>query len=258
MPTGRLSSLMYRLYERRLHRTVAGRGRVPQHIGLIIDGNRRWAREQGMANPSLGHRRGAEHIERVLGWCRELGVDHVTVYLASLDNLHKRNDAEVVYLLDVIENVVAEPLARPGSPWRVHLAGRLDALPDSTMNALKLAEERTRDRDTGLHVTMAIGYDGRTEIVDALRSLLDEEARAGADLTDVAARISDEAIAAHLYNRGRPEPDLIIRTSGEQRLSGFLLWQSAQAELHFCDAYWPDFRKVDFLRALRDYGRHQS
>ena len=256
MRHGWLSAPIHRLYERRLQCSVTA-GELPGHVGLVMDGNRRWARQMGMDNPSIGHRYGAEHVDEVLGWCRELGIKHVTVYVASIDNLHKRNGSEVTYLLDVIENIVTERLARPGSSWQVHLAGRLDVLPDSTAHALKLAEEQTRGCATGAHVTIAVGYDGRTEVVDALRSLLDVEARAGASLTEVATRISDEAIAAHLYTAGHPEPDLIIRTSGEQRLSGFLLWQAANAELYFCDTYWPAFRKVDFLRALRDYGRRE-
>lgn len=222
-----------------------------------MDGNRRWARQMGMDNPSIGHRFGAEHVDEVLGWCRELGIDNVTVYVASVDNLRKRDAAEVDYLLDVIESLVVERLARPDASWQVHLAGRLDVLPDSTAQALKLAEEVTRDCTTGAHITMAVGYDGRMEIVDALRSLLDDEARSGTTLRELAMRVTDESIAAYLYTAGRPDPDLIIRTSGERRLSGFLLWQSAHSELTFCDAYWPGFRRVDFLRALRDFARRQ-
>ncbi|WP_308257289.1 polyprenyl diphosphate synthase [Pseudonocardia lacus] len=255
MRHGRASSPIYRLYERRLAERVSA-GNLPRHVALVMDGNRRWARQRGI-DGRLGHRYGAEHVHEVLGWCREMGIDHVTVYVASIDNLHKRHGDEVAHLLEVIEEVVTERLAGPASPWQVHLAGRLDVLPDSTAHALKLAEESTRDRATGAHATIAVGYDGRVEVVDALRSLLEAEARAGADLAEVASRITDEAIAAHLYTAGRPEPDLIIRTSGEERLSGFLLWQSAHAELYFCDTFWPAFRKVDFLRALRDYGRRE-
>jgi short-chain Z-isoprenyl diphosphate synthase len=247
---------LYRLYERRLHAQLAARP-LPRHVGLVMDGNRRWARQMGMDNPSLGHRFGAEHIDEVLGWCRELGIDDVTVYVASVDNLRKRDAGEVDHLLEVVESLVVERLTRPGSPWQVHIAGRLDVLPDSTAHALKLAEETTRDRATGAHITMAVGYDGRMEIVDALRSLLDDEARSGNTLRELAARVTDESIAARLYTAGRPDPDLIIRTSGERRLSGFLLWQSAHSELHFCDAHWPGFRRVDFLRALRDFTRRQ-
>jgi short-chain Z-isoprenyl diphosphate synthase len=247
---------LYRLYERRLRAQLTS-GALPRHVGLVMDGNRRWARRMGMSNPSLGHRYGAEHVDEVLGWCRELGINNVTVYLASIDNLLNRDPVEVAYLLDVIETLVIERLTGQDASWQVHLAGRLDVLPDSTVHALKLAEELTRDRTTGAHITMAVGYDGRMEIVDAVRSLLDDEARSGTSLAELAARVTDESIAAHLYTAGRPDLDLIIRTSGERRLSGFLLWQSAGSELYFCDAYWPGFRRVDFLRALRDFTRRK-
>ncbi|MGH3586551.1 MAG: polyprenyl diphosphate synthase [Pseudonocardia sp.] len=236
---------LHRLYERRLRAQLASRT-LPRHVGLVMDGNRRWAREMGLRNPSLGHRYGAEHIDDVLGWCRELGITDVTIYVASVDNLRKRDPTEVDHLLDVLETLVLERLAGPDASWQVHLAGRPDVLPDSTAHALKLAEELTRHCTTGAHLTMAVGYDGRVEIVDA-------EARSGTTPAELAARVSDESIAAHLYGADRPDPELIIRTSGERRLSGFLLWQSARSELYFCEAYWPGFRRLDLLRALRDY-----
>ncbi|MEJ3653844.1 polyprenyl diphosphate synthase [Actinomycetes bacterium KLBMP 9759] len=240
----------YWFYERHLQARLNGMTR-PRHIGIVMDGNRRWARQMGLV-PSVGHRYGGEHIDNVLAWSAEQGVTHVTIFVASTDNLLKRPTDQISHLLTVVEDVT-DRLSRPESTWQVHIAGRLDSLPDTTRHALKLAEERTRARTTGMHVTFAIGYGGREEVVDALRSLLDEEAAAGADLRDVAERITDQRIAAHLYTAGHPDPDLIIRTSGEQRLSGFLLWQSAHSELYFCDTYWPAFRKVDFLRALRAY-----
>lgn len=152
--------------------------------------------------------------------------------------------------MQMIEDVVAKRLSGSLSLWRLHSAGRLDVLPDSTRDALQQAEEATRERD-GFHLTIAIGYDGREEIVDAVRSMLEEAARVGIELDAVAQRVTVEAIGAHLYTTGQPNPDLVIRTSGERRMSGFLLWQVAYAELYFCDVYWPGFRKVDFLRALR-------
>lgn len=248
-----LEKPLYRLYEHRLRAGLT----LPRHVGLVMDGNRRWARQMGLDDPNLGHRFGAEHIAEVLGWCHRLGIDHVTIYVASVDNLRKRGADEIDHLLSVVERLLADRLSGPGARWQVHAAGRLDVLPDSTAHALKLAEERTRECTTGAHLTVAIGYDGRMEIVDAVRSLLDAEARSGADLRDLATRITDETIAAHLHTAGRPDPDLIIRTSGERRLSGFLLWQSTRSELHFCDVNWPGFRRVDFLRALRDYTRRR-
>jgi short-chain Z-isoprenyl diphosphate synthase len=244
------------------HRIYAGRLRarlatavMPRHVALVMDGNRRWARQMGYANPSVGHRYGAEHVDEVLGWCAAAGITHVTIFVASADNLRKRAAGEVDFLLRMIEDVVTERLSRPSSQWRVHLAGRLDVLPDTTRDALKSVVESTLDHDTGFHLTVAIGYDGRDEIVDAVRTLLEHEARNGATLDEVALGITDEAIAAHLYTGGLPEPDLIIRTSGERRLSGFLLWQAADSQLYFCDAYWPGFREIDLLRALRSYAR---
>jgi len=234
---------------RLLRRTLAG-AELPRHIGVVMDGNRRWARGQGMADPNIGHRYGARHVAELLGWCRALGIGHVTVYVASIDNLRKRDPDEIGHLMTVLEEVVAHELMQPGNPWRLHLAGHLDALPDCTAHALKLARGGTRDR-AGAHVTIAVGYDGRIEIVDAVRALLDAEA--GADPVELAGRITEADIASHLPSAGQPPCDLVIRTSGEQRLSGFLLWQSAHSELFFCDAYWPAFRELDLLRILRTY-----
>jgi short-chain Z-isoprenyl diphosphate synthase len=244
--------VLHALYARRLRARLAG-GPVPRHVAIIMDGNRRWARQNGFSNVSVGHRYGAEHIEDVLGWCAGLGIRYVTVFVASIDNLAKRSASEVGFLMQVAERLIPERLARPGGRWRIHVAGHLDVLPDSTVRALKLAEEATRDRDTDAHLTLAVGYGGRAEVVDALRSLLREEAAAGTSLAALAETITPDDIAAYLYTSGQPDPDLVIRTSGEQRLSDFLLWQTAGSELHFCDVYWPAFRYVDFLRALRSY-----
>jgi short-chain Z-isoprenyl diphosphate synthase len=135
--------------------------------------------------------------------------------------------------------------------------GALDLLPAPTARRLKEHEEATRGVD-GLHVNVAIGYGGRREIADAVRSLLHEQAQQGRSIEELAESLDVEHIAEHLYTRGQPDPDLVIRTSGEQRLSGFLLWQSAHSEFYFCEALWPDFRHVDFLRALRSYSqRHR-
>jgi short-chain Z-isoprenyl diphosphate synthase len=222
-----------------------------------MDGNRRWARQAGFDNVGVGHRRGAEHVEDLLGWCSALGITHVTVFVASADNLGKREREEVDNLMDLCERVVAERLVRPESRWQVHVAGRRDLLPDSTQHALKLAEEATRDRDDQ-HLTIAIGYDGRAEVVDAVRAVLHDAAAAGEGVADVARRITAADIAARLYTSGRPDPDLVIRTSGERRLSNFLIWQSATSELYFCEMHWPAFREVDFLRALRSYAARRS
>jgi short-chain Z-isoprenyl diphosphate synthase len=242
-----LRDLVYDAYGRRVTRSIPA-DRLPRHVGVILDGNRRWAAEQG-GPTSSGHRVGAEKIEEFLGWCDEVGVEVVTLWLLSTDNL-SRPDSELIPLLRIIENAV-ERLAATGR-WRVNPVGALDLLPEGTARVLKECADRTRDVD-GLLVNVAVGYGGRREVVDAVRSLLQERAEAGASLDQVAAALDVDQIAEHLYTRGQPDPDLVIRTSGEQRLSGFLLWQSAHSEYYFCEALWPDFRKVDFLRALRAY-----
>ncbi|GAA2853833.1 isoprenyl transferase [Actinoplanes cyaneus] len=247
----------YTLYARRLRARLAG-ATLPRHVAMVMDGNRRWARQHGFEDPRIGHRYGAEHLDEVLSWCVEAGIRHVTVFVASVDNMTKRDTVEVENLMRMIEEVVAARLSRPDGRWQVHLAGRLDVLPDSTRHALKLAEEATYGSGADFHVTIAIGYDGRDEIVNAVRSLLESEAADGHSVADIAQRLTADRIAEHLYTHGQPDPDLVIRTSGEQRMSGFLLWQAAYSELHFCDVHWPGFRKVDFLRALRSYAaRHR-
>jgi short-chain Z-isoprenyl diphosphate synthase len=252
----RAPRILYRWYARRLRRKLNA-DLLPRHLAVAMDGNRRWARQQGFDDPGIGHRYGAEHLEDLLDWCAGIGIGHVTVYVASNDNLTKRASGEVAHLMSMIEQIVAERLMRPANQWRLHLAGHLDHLPDSTAHALKAAVEATADR-TGGHLTVAIGYDGQAEIVDAVRSLLAAEAGQGTTIDDLAARLTAADIGAHRYTPDLPDADLIIRTSGERRLSSFLLWQSAGAELSFCDVYWPGFRHVDFLRALRDYAKRRT
>ncbi len=247
-----LSKPLYALYAGRLRKQVAA-GPLPRHIGLIMDGNRRWARQMGLANPSLGHKVGADHVDDVLSWCEALAIRHVTVYVCSTENLTGRNPAEVAFLMQVIEKVAVEKLAVAEPRWQLHPAGSLDLLPDSTARALKQAVDVSRACTTGAHLTLAIGYGGRQEVLDAMRDLLREQAGAGRTLEEVAEDLAEEDLARHLYTAGRPDPDLVIRTSGEQRLSNFLLWQSAYSELYFCEAFWPAFREVDFLRALRSF-----
>ena len=249
-----IKQAVYSVYERRLRRSM-GDLPVPRHVAIMIDGNRRWARAAGFEDVSHGHVIGAQHIANLLDWCTEMGVEHVTIWMLSTDNL-RRPAKELDPLLSIIAGV-AEELSADGKPWRVHAVGALDLLPAATAESLKTAEERTADR-TGLNVNVAVGYGGRREIADAVRSLLHEEAAKGTTLDQLADVIDVDHIAEHLYTKGQPDPDLVIRTSGEQRLGGFLLWQSVHSEFYFCDALWPDFRKVDFLRALRDYGtRHR-
>jgi len=225
---------------------------IPQHVGVMLDGNRRWARAVG-ADTTQGHRAGAANIEPLLGWCEEIGVKVVTLWLLSTDNLN-RPARELDPLLAIIGGAV-ESLAEQRR-WRLHPVGSLDLLPAPVAERLKEAAESTRDVD-GLLVNIAVGYGGRREIADAVRALLHEQASKGMTLEELAEVIDVEHIAEHLYTKGQPDPDLVIRTSGEQRLGGFLLWQSAQSEFYFCEAYWPDFRRVDFLRAVRAYAQRE-
>jgi short-chain Z-isoprenyl diphosphate synthase len=239
--------LLYGFYARRLE-SALDHEQIPRHVGVILDGNRRWAKASG-APTSRGWRAGADKVEELLGWCEEIDVEVVTLWLLSTDNLN-RPDSELRPLLAIIERLVTE-IAGTGR-WRVLPVGALDLLPDETARILKDAADRTADVP-GLHVNVAVGYGGRREIADAVRSLLQEHASKGTTIEDLAQLLDVEHIAEHLYTKGQPDPDLVIRTSGEQRLSGFLLWQSAHSEFYFCEAYWPDFRKVDFLRAIRAY-----
>ena len=246
-----LTDVIYGAYERRLLRQIPA-DRRPRHVGVILDGNRRWATSQGSAS-DVGHRAGAAKIVEFLGWCEEADVEVVTLWLLSTDNL-SRPEAELASLQAIIEETVTG-LAETGR-WRIHPVGALDLLPDRTARLLKQAAESTSDID-GILVNVAVGYGGRREVVDAVRSLLTEHAKEGTSVEDIAQMLDVEHIAEHLYTRGQPDPDLVIRTSGEQRLSGFLLWQSAHSEFYFCEAYWPDFRHVDFLRAMRAYAARQ-
>ncbi|KNE83780.1 MULTISPECIES: isoprenyl transferase [Streptomyces] len=247
-----MRELVYGLYARRVERrldTTQG----PKHIGVILDGNRRWARASG-GTAEQGHRAGAGKIREMLGWCTETDVEVVTLWLLSTDNFD-RPEKELVPLLGIIEDAVRD-LAADGR-WRVHHVGTMDLLPHRTQTVIKEAEEATAHIE-GILVNVAVGYGGRQEITDAVRSLLTTEAERGTSLPELAEKLDIEHISQHLYTRGQPDPDLVIRTSGEQRLSGFMLWQSAHSEYYFCEVFWPAFRKVDFLRALRDYAaRHR-
>ncbi len=240
-------SFLYRLYERRLIGELSS-AKLPKHVAIMLDGNRRWAREIGQP-AAYGHRKGADRMSEFLVWCNEAGIKIVTLWLLSTDNL-KRDEKELQELVGIICDAV-ETLANSGK-WHLTMVGNLDMLPEIERERLRSAEERTRGVD-GMQVNIAVGYGGRQEITDAVRELLREEAQAGRTMTEVAESISLDDITAHLYTKGQPDPDLVIRTSGEQRMSGFMLWQSVHTELYFCEVFWPDFRRTDFLRALRDY-----
>ncbi len=244
--------VLYPAYESRVVKFLPT-DRIPKHVGVMLDGNRRWAKAVGM-DTAQGYQAGADNIRPLLGWCEEVGVEVVTLWLLSSDNLTSRPPEQLAGLLGIIEGAV-ESLAE-ARRWRIHPVGALDLLPSEMAERLKAAEEATRDID-GILVNIAVGYGGRREIADAVRSLMLEQSAKGATLEELAETIDVEHIAQHLYTKGQPDPDLVIRTSGEQRLGGFLLWQSAQSEFYFCEALWPDFRRVDFLRAIRAYAERE-
>lgn len=251
----RLKEPAYRLYEMRLRQELASsKSALPRHIAVLCDGNRRWARDAGHADVSYGYRVGADKIAEMLRWCAEAGIEMATVYLLSTENL-QRDAAELSSLIDIITEVVEE-ICAPVNRWSVRTVGDLDLLGQDTARRLREAVEGTAGTATaGFHVNVAVAYGGRQEIVDAVRTLLGKELANGATAEQLIEAVTIDGISENLYTSGQPDPDLVIRTSGEQRLSGFLLWQSAYSEMWFTEAHWPDFRRVDFLRALRDYSR---
>jgi short-chain Z-isoprenyl diphosphate synthase len=245
--------ILYGVYQRRLKRWLATQP-GPKHVAMILDGNRRWAKMRGLKTAAHGHSAGAAKVHEFLIWCDESGVEVVTLYLLSADNLTGRTPEELADLTDIIADL-SEDLSRYGN-WRVQHVGRTEGLPPQLVETLAAAEKATVDH-TGLHINLAVGYGGRAEIADAVRSIVRSHNLAGGTLDDLADELTPELIAEHLYTGGQPDPDLVIRTSGEQRLSDFMLWQSAHSEFYFVEALGPDLREVDFLRALRDYARRQ-
>lgn len=246
-----MPEIVYPLYEARLRRQLIGRPQ-PKHVAIMADGNRRWAKEAGFEDVSHGHREGAKKIAEMISWCGDTDVEVVTIYLLSTENLN-RSAEEVQLLMDIISEVV-EHLSDSELGCRVQLVGHLDLLPADVSARMSQAAAKTQD-NTGIIVNVAVGYGGRQEIVDAVRNLVRAEIAAGKEGEALVEAIDAQSIGTHLYTKGLPDPDLVIRTSGEQRLSGFLLWQAAYSEIWFTDTYWPAFRKIDFLRALRDYSQ---
>lgn len=247
----------YSVYERRLEAKV-GDWVLPGHIGVIMDGNRRFARETGLASASEGHSRGAKKIRDLLSWCYDVGIPVVTVWSFSLDNF-QRDTSEVEALLRLFETetrALAKNSDVHTNQVRVRYLGKLELLPDSLREAIQAAEDATAGYSR-FQLNIAMAYGGREEIADAFRDYLRDRCRAGASLEEVAEGLGELTIEPYLYTSGVPDPDLILRTSGEVRLSGFLLWQSAYSEYYFCDTHWPAFRKIDLLRALRSYHQRQ-
>ena len=244
-----IKALIYPWYEKRLIQKLDF-SQTPHHIGIIVDGNRRWAKANTVETKS-GHQAGANKILEFLNWCESAQVKIVTIWLLSTDNF-KRSQEELDSLLKIIANVVEELSAT--NRWNIKVVGALDVLPDWMAQQFKKLPLNSK---SSMDVNIAIGYGGRREIVDAIKSYLHSERDKGASIEQAAAELNDEVISKYLYTAGQPDPDLLIRTSGEQRLGGFLLWQSTHSEFYFCEAYWPDFRHVDFLRALRSYSQRQ-
>ena len=247
---------LYWGYEHRLEREVGG-GPMPAHIGLILDGNRRFARGHGFESV-MGHHFGVRKLRAFLEWCVEFSVRHVTLYVFSTENF-KRAPDEVEYLLNLFvresEKLLLSPRLR-ADRIRVKVIGQRYRLPPHVIEASEALEVSTAGHD-GMLLTIALAYGGREEIADAVRDLLQEAVSKKISMEELASSLSADELSRHLYTAGMPDPDFIIRTSGEQRLSGFLLWQSAYSEFYFCDALWPEFRRIDFLRALRSYQRRE-
>ncbi len=245
---------LYTTYERQVLGAL-DRDSLPKHVAVLADGNRRWARLNAPGQPLVaGYRAGAARLREFVEWCDEADLQVVTLWVLSTDNLQRSDEDELTPLLDVIEQLVRD-LAMTGR-WRVQAVGALELLPPTLAESLAASSVST-EGITGMHVNVAIAYGGRQELRDAVRSLLAARAADGATLEEVADTLEIDEISEHLYTKGQPDPDLIIRTSGEQRLSGFLLWQSAHSEFYFCEALWPDFRRVDFVRALRSYSQRE-
>jgi short-chain Z-isoprenyl diphosphate synthase len=247
-----LKGLLYRFYERRLLADVLEKPR-PRHLGLIQDGHRRYAREAGLSKLK-GYHLGATKAEEVLTWCVQLGIPMVTLWWLSTDNLSRESD-DVAAVLGVIEGRLPEWTSHGLTERlgiRIRPIGKLDLLPTSVQQALQSAESATRGHER-LLLNIGVGYGGREEIVDAVKGYLQESLVRGDAPDEIVRALTADAVAKYLYTYDCPDPDLIIRTSGEVRLSGFMLWQSAYSEFYFCDAHWPVFRKIDFLRAIRSY-----
>ncbi len=244
---------LYRVYQSRLRRRLDATS-LPCHVAMIIDGNRRWAKQLGLETAAAGHRAGAAKMREFLEWCDDLGIPMVTLYLLSSDNLVQRSSQELADLVEIIAEL-AEDLSHYRN-WRIKKVGSDTGLAPGLTAALDAAEARTLN-NSGMHINLAVGYGGRTEITDAMRNIVAEHMKGGGTLDTLAERLTPQLIGEHLYTGGLPDPDLVIRTSGEQRLSDFMLWQSAHSEFYFVEALGPDLREVDFLRALRDYSRRK-
>jgi len=243
---------VYKVYEYWLWRQVKD-GKMPSHVALILDGNRRWARRHGLP-PWYGHERGAQKLEELLQWCLELGIKTVTIFVFSTENF-RRDPKEVEELFKIFERYLLKYLNDKRiheHQVRVKAIGRIHLLPERLQKLIKQVEEATKSYSKH-YLNVAIAYGGRAEITDAVRKIAKDVKEGKLSLDEIDERVIERYLyTAHLPN---PEPDLIIRTSGEERVSNFLLWQMAYSELCFLDVYWPEFRRIDLLRAIRVYQR---
>lgn len=243
---------VYAFYVTRLEAAVMAHPR-PAHVAVIMDGNRRWATEAGF-KAGMGHQRGAEKALELIDWCADLGIREVTLWALSIENL-ERSEEEVGTITDVAADAIAamaDGRRKTRLPIHLRVIGRRDLLPEGLASVVEQSAALSRD-DGAMSVTVALAYSGRDELLEAFRATVREAVDAGTPPDRLADSLTAEALASHLYTKGSSDPDLIIRTSGEVRLSGFLPWQSVYAEYHFAEAYWPAFREIDFLRAIRTY-----
>jgi short-chain Z-isoprenyl diphosphate synthase len=249
---------LYRLYTHRLRTRVRAKP-LPHHVAVILDGNRRWADLAGLREPGAGHRRGADKLGELLGWCADLGIGELTVWALSNENLSRRSADELVPLVEILSQelpLLSKRASRAGAPGRIRVFGRIDALPRPLAEAARRVQAETAGNE-GLCVNIALGYSGRDELVDATRALIGSLAAQGVPADEMAEHVDAETITRHLYTADHSDPDLIVRTSGEVRLSGFLPWQSSHSEFYFTDVFWPAFRELDFLRAVRTFQQRE-
>ncbi len=240
----------YKFYEKWLWHQVRN-GTKPEHIAIILDGNRRWASNKELG-PWFGHEKGAEKVEQLLDWCLKLDVKSITLYAFSTENF-KRPENEVKEIMRIAEEEFRKVLTDERihkNKVRVKFLGRVKLLPESLQQLMVDVEKATQNYNEHF-LNIAFAYGGRAEIVDAAKKIAEKAQRGELNLE----KIDEETFEKYLYTSHLPkqDPDLIIRTSGEERLSGFLLWQSAYSELCFLDVYWPDFRVIDLLRAVRTF-----
>ena len=245
---------LYKVYSKRLEKEILS-GDLPKHLALILDGNRRWAKKN-LSIPKDGHWRGADAVENLLDWCEEFDIKIITLYALSAENLD-RKDEELSHLFDLIKNRLEKLYVDPRihrNKMRVKAMGRIELLPESIKDVLRRLDELTVNYNDHF-LNIAIAYGGQDELVDAIKKIGGKIKNGSLEINE----INKKEIEANLYTSHLPQsaPDMILRTSGEKRLSGFLMWQSAYSELVFMDIFWPEFRKIDLMRAIRTFQKRK-